>query len=57
LQILTFRDIKTRLLIGETCLRQMVKDGDFPKPIRITKQKIGWRETDVLAWVEARGEA
>jgi prophage regulatory protein len=34
-------------------------DPNFPKPIKLGKRAVGWRESDVAAWLESRsgGEA
>ena len=29
-------------------------DPDFPKPIRLGKRAVGWRESEVIAWLESR---
>ena len=28
--------------------------GEFPKPIRLGPKAVGWLETEILAWIEAR---
>lgn len=33
---------------------RMVQRGEFPKPIRLSPGRVGWREIDVRAWLEAR---
>ncbi len=33
---------------------RMVRAGSFPAPIRISAGRIGWRESDILKWVEAK---
>lgn len=37
--------------VSASTLDRMVKSGRFPSPIRIGVRRIGWRETDVAAWV------
>jgi len=32
----------------------MVKDGEFPKPRKLGKRRIAWREADVIEWLESR---
>jgi prophage regulatory protein len=38
--------------LGKTTLYLLVKSGKFPKPVRIGKRAIGWKYTDVKAWLE-----
>ncbi len=28
--------------------------GEFPRPVRLTAKAVGWRSTDVSAWIESR---
>lgn len=30
-------------------------DASFPKPIRLGKRAVGWREADIAAWCDSRG--
>ena len=29
-------------------------DNDFPKPVKLSPRRIGWRKKDVVAWLEQR---
>ncbi|MCZ0814001.1 AlpA family phage regulatory protein [Roseovarius sp. EGI FJ00037] len=29
-------------------------DASFPKPIKLGKRAVGWREADISAWLESR---
>ncbi len=29
-------------------------DPDFPKPVRLGKRAVAWRESDILAWMNGR---
>jgi len=42
-----------------TAIHRMIRDGEFPKPIRITKDRraIGWLESDLRQWQQARAAA
>lgn len=40
------------LPVGKTKFYKMVKDGDFPKSIRLSANTTVWRNSDVLAWLE-----
>ena len=30
------------------------KGSDFPRPVRLTEKTVGWREADIVAWIESR---
>lgn len=38
--------------VGKTTFYKMVREGDFPKPIRMGENISVWRNADVLAWLE-----
>ena len=35
-------------------LYDMAKRGEFPRPIKLAKRRVAWRESDVLTWLETR---
>ena len=41
-----------RISLSRSTLDQLVADGKFPKPIRITPRRLAYRESDVNAWIE-----
>ena len=38
--------------IGKTTLWRWVRDGLFPQPIRVNGRAIGFRESDILEWLQ-----
>jgi len=48
--------------IGRSSIYAKVRDGSFPKPIKLSTRMIGWIEADIDAWqqkciAKARGKA
>ena len=37
-----------------TSLYNALARGDFPEPVRIGRKAVGWRESDLAAWLESR---
>lgn len=35
-------------------LRRLVEAGKFPKPVRISDQRVAWRESDINEWIASR---
>jgi prophage regulatory protein len=35
-------------------LYDQLKKGLFPEPVMLGKRAIGWRESDLMAWVQSR---
>ena len=43
-------------LIGmkRSWILQTVKDGKFPKPLRLSPRAMAWRQSDVMEWINAQ---
>ena len=40
--------------LGKSTLWAMVRDKDFPAPIRLSERNVGWNVGDVRAWIAGR---
>ncbi len=40
--------------LSRSTIYQHMQAGIFPKPIRLGPKAVGWLESEVLAWIEAR---
>lgn len=50
---------KTSEVVGlspRTIYRE-IKAGRFPKPVQLSSRRVGWRESDITAWLAARSAA
>ena len=50
---------KTSEVVGlsaRTIYRE-IKAGRFPKPVQLSARRVGWRESDLDAWLAARSAA
>ena len=43
--------------LSRASIYAMMSEGSFPKPIRIGKRAVAWKQTDIAAWIEAREAA
>lgn len=43
------------LPVSRATLLRMVKSGEFPKPVRLSKRIRVWRVVDVVEWINAHG--
>ena len=48
------REVQTMIGLGKTRLYQMVRAGEFPPPFQIGPRAVRWKESEVIAWLEAR---
>ena len=53
-RLLMIPDVIARLTIGRTTLHELRTKGDFPKPVKISARRIGWRLADIETWEAAR---
>lgn len=42
---------------SNSTLYHLMKHGDFPRPVRLGKRAVAWREREVLKWIESRERA
>ena len=40
--------------LSKSSIYAMVADGSFPRPIRLGKRAVAWREQDIREWMESR---
>jgi len=40
--------------LSRPTLYRYIQQGQFPAPVKITKRAVGWRESDILEWMESR---
>lgn len=53
-RLLDRREVEARVCLSRGSLYRYVKDGSFPPPTQIGKRRIGWPESVITAWIEAR---
>ena len=52
--ILRWRDVIPIVRLSRVTIWRRMKDGDFPKPVRLGGPKsraVGWRRTDIERWL------
>lgn len=40
--------------IPQSTLYEMMKEGTFPRGVKITARRVGWRESEIVAWQKSR---
>jgi prophage regulatory protein len=40
--------------IGRSTIYDWMARGEFPQPVKLGARAVGWRESDLLAWLESR---
>jgi prophage regulatory protein len=56
-KILRLLGVLDTVCVSKSTIYQWVADGKFPAPIRLGPRSVGWRQSDVDAWLESRQSA
>lgn len=46
-------DVQNVTGLSRSTLYAMIAEGTFPKPVRLGKRAVGWRASDIAAWLES----
>jgi prophage regulatory protein len=46
--------VESRIGLKTTALYELMAEGKFPRPVRISKRAVGWPEDVVEAWIQDR---
>lgn len=55
--ILRRRQVEKLTGLARSTIYEYVKQGVFPAPVRLGSRAVGWRCTEVEAWIESRARA
>ena len=47
-------DVEKMVGLSRSTIYAMIAEGSFPKPIKLGKRAVGWREADLRAWLNSR---
>lgn len=47
-------DLTRAIGLGKTKIYEMIKEGEFPRPIELGSNSVGWLVEDVKDWVKNR---
>ncbi len=53
-QLLRPRQAAEMLGVSRSTLYRLAADATFPRPVKLTKQCVAWRESELREWVEIR---
>jgi len=55
--ILSPKALEARLGLSESTILRLRQRRDLPQPLRLSGNRIGWREGDIAKWLDARRRA
>jgi prophage regulatory protein len=56
-RILREAEVRARTGLSRTTRWRLIRSKEFPMPVGISRRAVGWRETEIQAWVESRSQA
>ena len=56
-RLLRLSEVRTRTALGRSTIYRKMRDGSFPKPLKIGARAVRWRESEIEAWLAARPRA
>lgn len=51
--LLTVKDVSAAVRLARSTIHNMVKDGTFPAPIRLSKRCVRWHSKAIQQWIES----
>jgi prophage regulatory protein len=54
IRLLRLGDVISTVGMKRSWVLQKVKEGNFPKPIKLSNRANAWRESDIIEWIERR---
>lgn len=52
--ILRRPEVEAHTGLSRSTIYAWMKEGTFPKPVKLGARLVGWMDTDIEAWVDAR---
>jgi len=53
-RVITTHELLERIPLDRSTVWRMCREGRFPKPIQLTRSRIGWRWSAIAAWITER---
>jgi len=53
-RIVETAELLQRIPLDRSTIWRMTQEGRFPKPLQLTRSRIGWRWSAILAWMRER---
>ncbi|RBP83045.1 AlpA family phage regulatory protein [Marinomonas rhizomae] len=47
------REVERLTSLRKTTIYRLIREGKFPKPVRISSMRVAWRMKDIEEWIES----
>lgn len=54
MRILRLTEVTNKIGLSRSSVYRFIEIGEFPKQIQLSKRTVGWLESDVDAWINAK---
>ena len=54
LRLLRLKEVKVRVGLGRSTIYRWISEGNFPQPVRLGGNSVGWLETAIDMWILSR---
>ena len=51
MRLLKIAEVKERTALSEPTIWRRIRDGSFPKPVRLGPKSVAWPETEIDQWI------
>lgn len=55
--LLPIHEIERRTGLCRSYVYEKIRDGTFPRPVKVGKRAVRWRERDITAWIQSLPDA
>ena len=55
-RILRLPQVAELVGLRRSMIYRLMQEGEFPRPVRLAPRAVGWRMSDLQAWIAAREE-
>lgn len=56
MRLLALKAVEDRTSLSEPTIRRLIAAKKFPRPVRVSSNRVAWREPEVSAWIASRVE-
>ena len=55
-RILRKDEVVARVGLGRSAIYRAISEGEFPKPVKLSRRSVGWLESEIQAWIREQAE-
>ncbi|MDB9945046.1 AlpA family phage regulatory protein [Ascidiaceihabitans sp.] len=53
LELMTIHEVVVASKISKPTIYRLMKSGSFPRPVKLSPNRVAWRKIEILAWLNA----